>query len=197
MSTPCLMPPTWASGAESPGPQFQGWESPRGFPSPLLGLLKCVEQGATARQWPCEPSAPQRVNLQDYTCSRSAALVHGAAEQKQSSGDCRRCLIGWPCVIASLHSPRTTESCSSDDIVARLAKERAQFEKKAAEVRPHGLPTRVTCECCFFGCPFCTVWDKIEEERDTNAQVPDYDGEEMRKVFHIAGLRAPGAVAEA
>ena len=77
-STPRLLPPTWASAAESPGPQHQGRESPRGSPSPPLGPSKGVEHGATAGQWPCEPSAPQRVILQDNTCSTSAALVDGA-----------------------------------------------------------------------------------------------------------------------
>ena len=63
-STPRLLPPTWASAAESPGPKHQGQESPQGSPSLPLGLPKGPEHGATARQWPCEPSAPQRVNLQ-------------------------------------------------------------------------------------------------------------------------------------
>ena len=62
-STPRLLPPTWASAAESPGPKHQGQESPQGSPSLPLGLPKGPEHGATARQWPCEPSAPQRVNL--------------------------------------------------------------------------------------------------------------------------------------
>ena len=62
-STPRLLPPTWASAAESPGPKHQGQEAPQGSPSLPLGLLKGPEHGATARQWPCEPSAPQRVNL--------------------------------------------------------------------------------------------------------------------------------------
>ena len=62
-STPRLLPPTWASAAESPGPKHQGQEAPQGSPSPPLGLPKGPEHGATARQWPCEPSAPQRVNL--------------------------------------------------------------------------------------------------------------------------------------
>ena len=193
-STPRLLPPTWASAAESPGPKHQGQESPQGSPSLPLGLPKGPEHGATARQWPCEPSAPQRVNLQDNTCSMSAALVDGATEQKQSCGESRRCLIGWSCVNARLHSPRTTESCSWDDIVARLVKECAQFEKEAAEVRARGLATSVTCECYFFGCPFCIVWDEIDEERNTYAEEPNHDGEETREVFHIAGLRAPDAV---
>ena len=63
-STPRLLPPTWASAAESPGPKHQGQEAPQGSPSLPLGLPKGPEHGATARQWPCEPSAPQRVNLQ-------------------------------------------------------------------------------------------------------------------------------------
>ena len=63
-STPRLLPPTWASAAESPGPKDQGQKSPQGSPSLPLGLPKGPEHGATARQWPCEPSAPQRVNLQ-------------------------------------------------------------------------------------------------------------------------------------
>ena len=63
-STPRLLPPTWASAAESPGPKHQGQESPQGSPSLPLGLPKGPEHGATARQWPCDPSAPQRVNLQ-------------------------------------------------------------------------------------------------------------------------------------
>ena len=63
-STPRLLPPTWASAAESPGPKHQGQESPQGSPSLPLGLPKGPEHGATAREWPCEPSAPQRVNLQ-------------------------------------------------------------------------------------------------------------------------------------
>ena len=63
-STPRLLPPTWASAAESPGPKHQGQESPQGSPSLPLGLPKGPEHGATARQWPCEPSAPQRVKLQ-------------------------------------------------------------------------------------------------------------------------------------
>ena len=62
-STPRLLPPTWASAAESPGPKHQGQEAPQGSPSPPLGLPKGPEHGATARQWPCEPSAPQRANL--------------------------------------------------------------------------------------------------------------------------------------
>ena len=62
-STPRLLPPTWASAAESPGPKHQGQESPQGSPSLPLGLPKGPEHGATARQWPCERSAPQRVNL--------------------------------------------------------------------------------------------------------------------------------------
>ena len=62
-STPPLLPPTWASAAESPGPKHQGQESPQGSPSLPLGLPRGPEHGATARQWPCEPSAPQRVNL--------------------------------------------------------------------------------------------------------------------------------------
>ena len=62
-STPRLLPPTWASAAESPGPKHQGQESPQGSPSLPLGLPKGPEHGATARQWPCEPSALQRVNL--------------------------------------------------------------------------------------------------------------------------------------
>ena len=62
-STPRLLPLTWASAAESPGPKHQGQESPQGSPSLPLGLPKGPEHGATARQWPCEPSAPQRVNL--------------------------------------------------------------------------------------------------------------------------------------
>ena len=65
-STPRLLPPTWASAAESPGPKHQGQESPQGSPSLPLGLPKGPEHGATARQWPREPSAPQRVNLQEY-----------------------------------------------------------------------------------------------------------------------------------
>ena len=193
-STPRLLPPTWASAAESPGPKHQGQESPQGSPSLPLGLPKGPEHEATARQWPCEPSAPQRLNLQDNTCSTSAALVDGATEQKQSCGECRRCLIGWSCVNARLHSPRKTQSCSWDGSVARLAKERAQFEKEAAEVRARGLATRVTCECCFLSCPFCIVWDEIDEERNTNAEDPNHDGEGTREVFHIAGLRAPDAV---
>ena len=193
-STPRLLPPTWASATESPGSKHQGQEAPQGSPSPPLGLPKGPENGATDRQWPCEPSAPQRVNLQDNTCSMSAALVDGATEQKQSCGECRRCLIGWSCVNARLHSPRTTESCSWDDIVASLVKERAQFEKEAAEVRARGLATSVTCDCCFFGCPFCIVWDEIDEERNSYAEEPNHDGEETREVFHIAGLRAPDAV---
>ena len=63
-STPRLLPPTWASAAESPGPKHQGQEAPQGSPSPPLGLPKGPENGATDRQWTCEPSAPQRVNLQ-------------------------------------------------------------------------------------------------------------------------------------
>ena len=63
-STARLLPPTWASAAESPGPKHQGQESPQESPSLPLGLPKGPEHGATARQWPCEPSAPQRVNLQ-------------------------------------------------------------------------------------------------------------------------------------
>ena len=102
--------------------------------------------------------------------------------------------LAWPESNARLHSPRTTESCSWDDIVARLAKEGAQFEKEAAEVRARGLATSVTCECCFFECPFCIVWDKIDEERNTNAEEPNHDGEETREVFYIAGLKAPHAV---
>ena len=62
-STPRLLPPTWASAAESPGPKHQGQEAPQGSPSLPLGLPKGPEHGATARQWPYEPSAPQRVNL--------------------------------------------------------------------------------------------------------------------------------------
>ena len=193
-STPRLLPPTWASAAESPGPQQQGRESSRGSPSPPLGLPKGVEHRATTGHCQCEPSTTQRVNLQDNTCATCAALVDGAAEQKQSCGECRHCLIGWSCVNARLHSPHTTESCSWDDIVARLAKERAHFEKEAAEVRARGLTKSVTCECCFFGCPFCIVWDEIDEERNTNAEEPDHDGEETREVFHIAGLRAPDVV---
>ena len=134
------------------------------------------------------------MNLQFNTCSTSAALVDGATGQKQSCGPCRRCLIGWSCVNARLHSPHTTESCSWGDIVARLAKQRAKFGKEAAEVQAHGLPTSVTCECCFFGCPFCIVWDVINEERNTNAEETDHNGEDTRGVFHIAGLRAPDAV---
>ena len=64
-STPRLLPPTWASAAESPGPKHQGQEAPQSSPSLPLGLPKGPEHGATARQWPCEPSAPQRVNLQE------------------------------------------------------------------------------------------------------------------------------------
>ena len=153
----------------------QSRASPRGSPSPPLGLSKGVEHGATAGQWPCEPSAPQRVNLQDNTCSTCTALADGATEQKQSCGECRPCLIGWSCVNARLHSPRTTESWSWDDIVARLAKERAQFEKEAAEVRARGLATSVTWECCFFGSPFCIAPDEIDEERNTNVEEPDHD----------------------
>ena len=67
-STPRLLPPTWASTAESPGPKHQGQESPQGSPSLPLGLPKGPEHGATARQWPCEPSAPQRANLQSDWC---------------------------------------------------------------------------------------------------------------------------------
>ena len=66
-STPRLLPPTWASAAESPGPKHQGQESCQGSPSLPLGLPKGPEHGATARQWPCEPSAPQRVNLHTAT----------------------------------------------------------------------------------------------------------------------------------
>ena len=98
------------------------------------------------------------------------------------------------CVNARLHSPRTTESCSWDDIVARLAKECAQFEKEAAELRAHRLATSVTCKCCFFGCAFRIVWDEIDEARNTNTEEPDHDGEETREVFHISGLRVPDAV---
>ena len=76
-SPPRLLPAAWASAAGSPGPQLQGRESPRGSPSLPLGLLKGVEHGATAGQWPCELSAPQKVNLQgstlQYYCT---VLVH-------------------------------------------------------------------------------------------------------------------------
>ena len=78
-STPRLLPPTWASAAESPGPKHQGQESPQGSPSLPLGLPKGPEHGATARQWPCEPSAPQRVNLQMVT--------HPAKRKRESEKD--------------------------------------------------------------------------------------------------------------
>ena len=39
-STRRLLPPTWASAAESPGPQQSSQESPRVSPSPSLGLSK-------------------------------------------------------------------------------------------------------------------------------------------------------------
>ena len=48
-------------------------------------------------------------------------------------------------------------------------------EAQAAEVRARGLTTSVTCECCFFGCPFCIVWNEIYEERHTNAEEPNHD----------------------
>ena len=38
------------------------------------------------------------------------------------------------------------------------------------------------------------MWDEIDEERNTNAEDPNHDGEGTREVFHIAGLRAPDAV---
>ena len=105
-------------------------------------------------------------------------------------------MIGRLCCHARLRSPRVTESCFPDDIVARLAKERAQFEKEAAQVRAGGLDTSVRCELYFFGCPFCIVWDEIDKERNTNAQQPDNDGQESREGFHIAGLKGPDAVTE-
>ena len=71
-STPRLLPPTWASAAESPGPKHQGQESPQGSPSLPLGLPKGPEHGATARQWPCELSAPQRANLQENAICRNS-----------------------------------------------------------------------------------------------------------------------------
>ena len=78
-STPRLLPPTWASAAESPGPKHQGQESPQGSPSLPLGLPKGPEHGATARQWPCEPSAPQRVNLQSSGAARRPGALCFAA----------------------------------------------------------------------------------------------------------------------
>ena len=54
----------------------------------------------------------------------------------------------------------------------------------------------VTSECCFFGCPFCQVWDEIDEERNTNDEKPDGDREETREVFHTAGLGARDTVTE-
>ena len=38
------------------------------------------------------------------------------------------------------------------------------------------------------------MWDEIDEEGNTNAEEADHDGEETRKMFHIAGLRALDAV---
>ena len=136
------------------------------------------------------------MNLQDNTCSTTVALVDGAIEQKQGCGKWTRCLIGCWCVSARLHSPLAKEPCSWDDIVAGLAKKCARFEKEAAEVRARGRTTSVTCDCCLFGCPFCIVWDEIDEEMNTNAEEPDQEGEEMREIFHVGGVRAPGAVTE-
>ena len=99
-STPRLLPPTWASAAESPGPKHQGQESPQGSPSLPLGLPKGPEHGATARQWPCEPSAPQRVNLQvcllGVLCCVCGVLglpapVHRCAR----SVCCVACAVSW------------------------------------------------------------------------------------------------------
>ena len=44
-----LLPPTRASATESPEPQQQGREIPRGFPLLPLRLPKGAEHGATAR----------------------------------------------------------------------------------------------------------------------------------------------------
>ena len=93
-STPRLLPPTWASAAESPGPKHQGQESPQGSPSLPLGLPKGTEHGATARQWPCEPSAPQRVNL--HRCARSVCCVACAvswASRLLFTGVPARCVV--------------------------------------------------------------------------------------------------------
>ena len=75
-STPRLLPPTWASAAESPGPKHQGQETPQSSPSLPLGLPKGPEHGATARQWPCEPSAPQRANLQSRRAPSTRVRKH-------------------------------------------------------------------------------------------------------------------------
>ena len=93
-STPRLLPPTWASAAESPGPKHQGQESPQGSPSLPLGLPKGTEHGATARQWPCEQSAPQRVNL--HRCARSVCCVACAvswASRLLFTGVPARCVV--------------------------------------------------------------------------------------------------------
>ena len=96
MSTPRLLPPTWASAAESPEPQHQGRELAGASPSPPLGLSKGVEHGATAGQWPCEPRAAQRVNLH-YDKAKSS-VSRGATHRfsvREYIGNFKKMLKPW------------------------------------------------------------------------------------------------------